>query len=54
LASADRREPATNAVLAGVVIAAALDIQLPARFLWSAYRSVLGADAWNAQASLRS
>jgi exodeoxyribonuclease V gamma subunit len=29
----------------GCGIAAALDIQLPARFLWSAYRSVLGADA---------
>ncbi|AHE97045.1 exodeoxyribonuclease V subunit gamma [Thioalkalivibrio paradoxus] len=29
----------------GCGIAAALDVQLPARFLWSAYRAVLGADA---------
>lgn len=29
----------------GCGIAAAVDVQLPARFLWSAYRSVLGADA---------
>ncbi|UEX79885.1 exodeoxyribonuclease V subunit gamma [Spiribacter halobius] len=29
----------------GCGIAAAVDVQLPARFLWSAYRGVLGADA---------
>ncbi|HDZ57898.1 MAG TPA: exodeoxyribonuclease V subunit gamma [Pseudomonas xinjiangensis] len=29
----------------GCGIAAALDVQLPARFLWQAYRSVLGAEA---------
>ena len=28
----------------GCGIAAALDVQLPARFLWQAYRSVLGAE----------
>lgn len=30
---------------AGMGIAAALDVQLPARFLWNAYRAVLGAEA---------
>jgi len=36
---------APDAADGGCGIAAAVDVQLPARFLWSAYRSVLGAEA---------
>jgi exodeoxyribonuclease V gamma subunit len=38
-------EPAEGDLVGGLGVAAALDMQLPARFLWRAYRAVLGAEA---------
>jgi len=40
-----RQTLAADPAQGGLGVAAALEVQLPARFLWQAYRAVLGADA---------